>query len=274
MPTLKLTPALRTDYLDLFQTCRINPAALDTVSALAARIIDNKARYQSIGQSINIPWFFIGLVHYRECNLDFGKHLHNGDPLTARTVQIPKGRPLKGTPPFRFEDSATDALTLQKLNTWQDWTLPGMLYQLEAYNGFGYRLYHPEVRTPYLWGQSNHYSQGGYPRDGVWSAAYVNKQLGVAVLLRRLAERGAVAFAADGTLIETAAEPVSVWARFETVKYDPAHAVPLAKTLQQALNRIAGIHLLEDGKAGEKTSMAFYRVAGRYLQGDPRVSAH
>ena len=270
MPAPKLTPALRADYLRLFQTCRVNTAALNTVSTLTRRMADNRPRYQAIGQPLNIPWFFIALTHYRECNLSFEKHLHNGDPLSARTVQVPKGRPFKGKPPFRFEDSAADALILQKLHTAKDWSLPAMLWQLEAYNGFGYRLYHPEVLSPYLWGQSNHYRKGGYAKDGVWSPAYVNKQLGVAVLLRRLCETGDVVFGPNGDW-QAAPEPVSVWARFATVRYAPTQAVPLAKELQAQLNRLQGIHLLEDGKAGEKTSTAFYRVTGRYLPGDPRI---
>jgi lysozyme family protein len=99
MPPTKLTPALRADYLRLFQTCRITPGASPPSAPSPEKIADNRARYETIGQPLNIPWFFIGLTHYRECNLDFGKHLHNGDPLTARTVQVPAGRPLKGKPP-------------------------------------------------------------------------------------------------------------------------------------------------------------------------------
>ena len=65
MPTLKLTPTLRSHYLHLFQTCRITPKSLPAVTALAEKIAANRQRYQSIGQPLDIPWFFIGLVHYR-----------------------------------------------------------------------------------------------------------------------------------------------------------------------------------------------------------------
>jgi hypothetical protein len=92
--------------------------------------------------------------------------------------------------------------------------------------------------------------------------------VGVAVLLRRLCETGDVMFGPNG---DWQAEPVSVWARFATLRYAPTLAVPLAKELQMQLNRLEGIHLLEDGKAGEKTSTAFFRVTGRYLPGDPRI---
>jgi len=38
----------------------------------------------------------------------FKLHLHNGDPLTARTVNVPKGRPKTGQPPFAWGISAKD----------------------------------------------------------------------------------------------------------------------------------------------------------------------
>jgi lysozyme family protein len=52
------------------------------------------------------------------------------------------------------------------LDHWQDWSLAGLLYRLEAYNGFGYRKHHPEVLTPYLWSFSST-TAGKYVQDGV-----------------------------------------------------------------------------------------------------------
>ncbi len=80
--------------------------------------------------------FFIAVIHNMEASQNFNKHLHNGDPLTARTVQVPAGRPKKGTPPFSWEDSAADALAIRGLGAKTDWSLAGMLYQLEGYNGW------------------------------------------------------------------------------------------------------------------------------------------
>ena len=85
-----------------------------------------------------------------ESSLNFKRHLHNGDPLTARTVHVPSGRPRQGDPPFTWEQSAADALTLRNLGPRTDWSLSGTLYALEGYNGWGYRRYHPEVFSPYL----------------------------------------------------------------------------------------------------------------------------
>jgi lysozyme family protein len=269
MAAVRLTQVLREEYERLFQSCRVRPDTMEEVTIWAQRIAANRERYRGIGEPLDVPWHIVGITHYRECGLDFNKHLHNGDPLTDRTKQEPIGRPKSGAPPFTFEQSAVDALRCDRLETWGDWSLSGTLYKLESFNGFGYRQYHPHVLSPYLWGRSNLYVRGGYPKDGVWSETYVNRQLGSAVLLRRLSELGMVGFDVDGSQI-AAEDPSSVWSKFENVRYDPENVVPLALELQKALNKIPGIHLLEDGRAGDRTSNAFKRVTGGYLQGDPR----
>lgn len=266
---ISLTQQLRKEYIQLFQTCRVRSDSVNLVTNSAQRIAANKDRYARIGDPLGVPWYVVGIIHYRECGLDFSAHLHNGDPLTARTKNEPKGRPVTGAPTFSFEESATDALKNDGTSRNTDWSLPGTLYKLESYNGFGYRQFHPQVLSPYLWGKSNHYLQGGYPKDKVWSDTYVNKQLGSAVLLRRLAELGFVRFDVDGASITPDAPP-SIWAKFEDVRYAPTEVVALARELQQTLNKITGIQLKEDGKAGLQTSEAFNRAAGHYLKGDPR----
>jgi lysozyme family protein len=127
-----------------------------------------------------VPWYFT--IHNRS---DMNHQaLHNGDPLSARTVQVPAGRPPKGQPPFTWEESAADALALKRLDAQTDWTLAGTLYQLECYNGWGYRRHHPHVLSPYLWSFSGHYTCGKYVADGRWSEAATSRQCGAAVLLR------------------------------------------------------------------------------------------
>jgi lysozyme family protein len=121
-----------------------------------------------------------------EASLNFQTHLHNGDSLTERTLHEPKNRPERGSPPFTWEESAKDALTLEHLDQWHDWSLAGILYRLERYNGFGYRRRHPPVSTPYLWSFSNFYTSGKYVRDGVFSETAVSDQCGAAVLLFQL----------------------------------------------------------------------------------------
>ncbi len=105
-------------------------------------------------------------------------------------MHIPAGRPVEGEPPFSWEESARDALRHQKFDDVDDWSLAGVLYQIEKYNGWGYRLHHPEVLSPYLWSFSNHYDRGKYIADGTWSETARSRQCGAAALIRRLEERG------------------------------------------------------------------------------------
>jgi len=158
--TVPLTDALKAEYQRLFDTCALLPRREAEIEGVLARLRGGEARYQAVAVATGVPWHVIGVIHQMECGGRFDRHLHNGDPLTARTVRVPAGRPATGTPPFTWEASAEDALRFQRLDRWNDWSLPATLYRLEGYNGWGYRLYHPETLSPYLWGGSNHYTRG------------------------------------------------------------------------------------------------------------------
>jgi hypothetical protein len=134
----------------------------------------------------------VALIHNLEARGDFTRHLHNGDPLTARTVQVPAGRPRSGSPPFTWEESAVDALEYDGLTRVTDWSIEHLAFLFEGFNGWGYRLYHPHVKSPYLWSYSNHYTQGKYVGDGQWSETAVSRQCGAMVLLKRLQDGGHV----------------------------------------------------------------------------------
>lgn len=267
MARIVLSPALRQEYETLFNSCIIKPGKMSAVEDLIAGLLTNQGRYRSVGDPLGIPWHFIAVVHNMEASQNFTRHLHNGDRLTARTVQVPAGRPKKGNPPFTWEESAIDALTMRSLGKVTDWSLAGTLYQLEGYNGWGYRLYHPHVRTPYLWSYSSHYTSGKYVADGTWSDAAVSQQCGAAVLLRRMAETGEIEFS-DQPAPKVNTPPLIV-AYAMTKPTDPALVVQ-AETLQRWLNTFPGIFVKPDGIPGEKTSTAFKSVTGVYLPGDPR----
>ena len=203
-----------------------------------------------------------------ECSQNFNEHLHNGDALTARTIHVPKGRPTEGDPPFSWEDSASDALVFEGYSQWKDWTIPGMLYKLEGYNGWGYRLYHPEVKSPYLWSASNQYLSGKYVSDGTWSDSAVSTQCGAAVLLRRLAEKGEMDAESHVPDVDLA---TAMNGRAALFRYAPNIVTPAGTELQKFLNQFPGVFLKEDGKLGRRTSEAYKRIFGRYLIGDPRA---
>jgi lysozyme family protein len=189
---LPLTDELRAEYQNLFDTCQIRQEAQAEVENLAAKIIHNRSRYEAVGTPLSIPWYFIGVIHNMESSQRFDRHLHNGDPLTARTVQVPAGRPVDGSPPFTWEASASDALKLEGLDKVTDWTWAALLYRIEKYNGFGYRTRHPEVLSPYLWSGSNHYTKGKFVADGKFDPDAPSKQCGAAVLLRNMVDHNVI----------------------------------------------------------------------------------
>jgi lysozyme family protein len=183
--SITLTPKLKQEYEDLFASCVISDAKRSAVVAVVTKIVTNRPRYEAVQTKTNVPWYIVAVIHSMEGSLNFKTHLHNGDPLTARTVHVPKGRP-KGTPPFKWEDSAVDALEFDNMTGVQKWTLATALFKLEGFNGFGYRTKHPEVLTPYLWSFSNHYQKGKFVADGKFDPAAVSKQCGAAVILKAL----------------------------------------------------------------------------------------
>lgn len=136
----------------------------------------------------SVPWFIIAVIHQLEASGNFNTHLHNGNPLSAKTTDVPKNRPL-GDPPFTWEESAQDALTFDGLNNWTDWSIAGICYKLEGFNGFGHRLFHPDVKSPYLWSFSNHYTKGKYHSDGIFDRILVSQQCGAMVLLKMMEEK-------------------------------------------------------------------------------------
>ena len=258
-PPPKLTKALREEYEQLFSTCRIHADRIAEVGGIVERIVGSRARYEAAGRPTDTPWYVIAVIHSLEAGLRFDRHLHNGDPLTARTVHVPANRLPRGRPPFKWEVSASDALSLKRFGAWKRWDVPGTLYKLEQYNGWGYRLYHPEVRSPYLWSRSTHYSRGKYVADGKWDPRAVSQQCGAAVLLRRMVDRGVVSGLSEP------AEPAEPFLR-----YSGSEVLRFGRELQTFLNGFPGVEVEVDGKLGPRSSDAFERVTGYRLRGDPR----
>lgn len=185
---------LAPEYRALFLTLEARPGIVSQRDRQASLIAAGRNRYEDVAAAFgnDLPWFAIGLIHTMESSGRWDTHLHNGDPLRARTVQVPRGRPTRGEPPFTWEASALDALQYDGWHKVRDWSLPGLLYQLEAFNGWGYRS--RRIRTPYLWSGCQHYTTGKFVRDGVFDPRARSAQVGAAVLLQELIARGLATF--------------------------------------------------------------------------------
>lgn len=173
--------SLKENYQELLDAVEIKDSWKERIQEKAQRIYANRERYKAI--SSTIPWQFIGVIHSLESDLDFSTHLHNGDSLSKRTRNVPKGRPL-GEPPFTWEESAKDALEMKGFHLVTDWSMAHQCYLLEKYNGFGYRS--KKINSPYLWSGTNNYTKGKYVSDGVYSSSEVSKQIGCIPLLLEL----------------------------------------------------------------------------------------
>ncbi len=182
--------SLAAEYATLFDAAKTAPAHAAEVDRLASAIAGNRQRYEDTVQGLSVPWWLVGLIHAMECTEfpRFSQHLHNGDSLRRRTVQVPAGRPVRGEPPFTFGESARDALEYDGLTkiAAEDWTLERALYCLESFNGWGSRW--RGVHTPYLWSYTQHYAGGKFVADHVWDKNAVSDQAGAAAVLARLME--------------------------------------------------------------------------------------
>lgn len=250
---------LRSEYAELWRSMRVREDKIATADAAARRIIAAKARYVAVEALTGVPWFVIGIIHRLECGGSFAKHLHNGDPLTARTVQVPKGRPKSGEPPFSWEESAVDALRYDGLDEVESWSPERIAFELEGYNGWGYRRHHPDVLSPYLWSFSNHYSSGKYVADGKWSQSAVSGQVGAMVLLRRL-------ISIDPSIrFGVIATPPAPSEPAEAAKAAPA-APPSEETVKSVQRRLRELGYSEvgnvDGEFGGRTRGAILAFRG------------
>lgn len=172
------------EYRSLFDVCVPDPQRKSSIEAQLKKVRPGEMRYRALGQRLDIPWHFIAIVHSLECGSDFKLHLHNGDPLSARTVRVPKGRPQEGQPPFTWEESAQDAFEMKGYVGQADWSLAAMLFRWETFNGMGYRV--RGLPSPYLWSFSNIYERGLFVADHVFDANAKSRQCGAAVLLKQL----------------------------------------------------------------------------------------
>lgn len=179
--------AARSDYARRWPAMVIPRARRSAIEAAVHRILQGRARYETVEAATGVPWWWIGAIHNRESGCDFRGVLHNGDRIIGngrKTYRVPKGR----GPFSSWEQAARDALAIKGLKPGSRvWNMERCLYEAERFNGFGYRQFR-DIPSPYLWSFTNQYRAGKYVDDGVWSATAVDQQIGVAPLLKVLME--------------------------------------------------------------------------------------
>lgn len=185
-------------YQKLFDSCQLRANWQPRIEEAIATILEGRSRYEFIEEKTTVPWWFVGILHYRESTCSFKCHLHNGDPLTRRTVQVPKGRPTappqKGSS-YTWEESAIDALVWKTYHNAKDTSIAAWLWRFELWNGFGYAM--RGLNSEYLWGGCNHFGSpphcGKFVADGRFDSRAESHQVGAAVLLWAMNQRGLLA---------------------------------------------------------------------------------
>jgi lysozyme family protein len=232
----------------------------ETEFAKPARVaVANKGRYLAIARQAGMPdiaWVFIAVSHYRESSQDFSKSLAQGDPWNAVSHNVPAGRG-----PFKsFEEAAVDALVkcAPYAARLTNWSIGGMLTNLERYNGIGYA--NNGIPSPYIWSGTDQYQSGKYVRDGVFDPNAVDKQLGCAGLILTMMQLDA-SIKFDGPAPQV--QPKSIIPSTQVVRD--------GVWLQNSLNRLGANPKLElDGIVGPSTRnavRAFQLAAGVTVDG-------
>jgi lysozyme family protein len=171
----------------------VRPAHQKEIVRIIDMIMANQSRYEAVSTRLpSIPWWAVAVIHNMECDLNFHQHLHNGDSLSARTHNVPAGRPKIGDPPYEWEYSAADALTYDGLDRVTDWSIGVALDTFEKFNGVGDRK--RNVPTPYLWSFTDQYISGKFVKDNMFDRNAVSEQAGIAGLLKELEHRALVKF--------------------------------------------------------------------------------
>jgi lysozyme family protein len=142
----------------------------------------------------------IGVIHYREADMNFGAQLAQGDPLGQVSTHVPSGRgpffnhPSDPAGQDAFYRGALDALIdcAPQSAKWTDWSAGGTCTLMEEYNGLGYAM--RGIPSAYVWSGTDQYVKGKFVRDGVFDANVVDAQDGCAAILRCLMDIESIKF--------------------------------------------------------------------------------
>ncbi len=242
---------LHDEYAQSWADVQINPQAAGRVNAAAKLILAGKAQYIAAGTPRGVPWWVVGVWHWRESTCDFDGVLHNGEKIIGtgrKTKLVPAGRG-----PFdSWPEAANDALLIKGLNPGSPvWTAAMFQFQSERFNGFGYRM--RGLPSAYLYAGTNLYRGGKFVDDGVFDRSVWDKQLGVVAIVKRLMELDdSVRFVDEAEVVQHADDDSVLSAE----EIDPDDGLSEAEIAAiQTLLRSKGYHRVGriDGKWGKDT---------------------
>lgn len=100
---------LQTEYLQAFERCTVRTESMGLVHGIVKRMVDLKAHYEAIEKATTVPWWFAGILHYKEWNF---------------------------REPAVFEQQMAEVLVAKKYNKAKTRTLAAYLWGFDLWNGF------------------------------------------------------------------------------------------------------------------------------------------
>lgn len=167
-------------YAKMWDQAVLDPVMLSHAKSRMVTAIAHQDDYKTVQAAVAVPITFLAPIHEREGSMRFNTHLHNGDPLSARTVHVPAGRPKQGNPPFKWSDSAIDALKLEKIDQVKNWSAERILYEQHKYNGITKHM------SSYVFSGTQYYESGMWVRDHVFDENVKDTRPGTLLMAKAL----------------------------------------------------------------------------------------
>lgn len=193
-------------YRKMYLECEIDKGYERSVIKNSELVLEGRDKYQQVSDKTGIPWYVIGIIHFKEGSCNFLKCMANGEKIIGtgrKTTIVPIGR----GPYSTWEESAIDAISISSLRKVNSWELGTMLAAVERYNGSGHISGKGKSETsPYLWARTNVNDDfGKYTSDGKFSPIQgTNKTSGFCAILKQLESIGAATIVKIVTINELA----------------------------------------------------------------------
>lgn len=208
-----------------WDSCKITRQTAEIEKTAKRLYARKKEFYDPIEKEIGVPWYMVAVIDERESGARGGV-LHNGEMIVGtgkKTRLVPAGR----GPFASWKAAAIDALTMPGKNFDQvkgKWSIPLVLYCLEAYNGWGYRAASINIPSPYVWSCTNIYDdskRGKFTSDHHFTKGVTDTQIGCAPIMKALLaldKKATPAAAATAAVVVAAGAGATA-----TANVDPSH---------------------------------------------------
>lgn len=129
----------------------------------------NKSRYQYVAAKTGVPAELVAAIHWRESSGNFNRRQADGGALGNFA---------------NWEESAIKEMSKKYYGSVDKNNIQTWYNYAEKYNGLGYR--NRGLPSAYVWAGTSNYQKGKFVADGVFDPNCVDKQIGVAVMLKAI----------------------------------------------------------------------------------------